>query len=418
MKVLVISSYVPYPLYSGGQVRLYNLMRELSSKHEITLICEKRFKQKISREDIAALHQICKKVIVVPAPKQWSMKNILKAGLSPHSFLFTGHTHKIMQKKIREVVQNEHFDIIHVETFYVMQNLPGDMLDPRFESGLTKNKIPVVLAEHNIEYQVYERFMHRAPKVIRPLLALDIAKIKKEEERSWRMASQLIAVSEEDRKVMQQKGFEPVIVANGVNTDQFTYKNLQKSFAAKEKKILFIGDFKWVQNRDTVAWIIKEIWPKIKEKVYTVSGAGNIKLWIVGRMIPESVKALSNDPDILFDEKNSGRPTHELFQEAAVLLAPIRVGGGTSYKILESMSCGTPVVITSLSANALQARDEKEVMVGDTAEELAQKTGSLLQNRKLYESLSKNGRSFIESHYTWKEISHKLEEVYKSVSLQ
>ena len=42
MKILMISSYLPYPLYSGGQVRLFNLIKELSGKHEITLICEKR----------------------------------------------------------------------------------------------------------------------------------------------------------------------------------------------------------------------------------------------------------------------------------------------------------------------------------------------------------------------------------------
>jgi glycosyltransferase involved in cell wall biosynthesis len=445
MNILVVSSYVPYPLYSGGQVRLYNLIRELSQRHEITLLCEKRSKQAVSTEDIAALKKICKEVIIVNAPKQWSIKNVIRSGFSSRSFLLTGHTHTEMQEKIRNLLEKQTFDVVHVETFYVMQNVKIPLTS--FNKEEKRKFPPVVLAEHNIEYLVYERFMQRAPAIARPLLKIDIAKIRREEEAAWRQATKLVAVSVDDKKIMEQSGFNPIVVANGVNTDQFTFKNIKKSLEAKEKKILFIGDFKWIQNRDAVAWIIQEVWPLIREKYKNVSGKReneriqnlndksnntdsgpsfvsklrtgeqtiNIKLWIVGRTIPDSVKSLSKEPDILFDEKNSSRPTHELFQEAAVLLAPIRVGGGTSYKILESTSSGTPAVITSLSANALQAKDGQEVMVGDTPEELAEKTVSLLQNDELYEKIAKNGRAFIEKHYTWKEIAKVLEEVYVSI---
>lgn len=423
MNILVVSSYVPYPLYSGGQVRLYNLMRELSYQHEITLICEKRSKQTISKEDIAQLKKICKEVIIVDAPKQWSVKNIVRSGFSARSFLLTGHTHNEMQEKIRTLLEKEKFDVIHVETFYVMQNLSNVIArknDEAISRGLPQplhgsamtNTPPVVLAEHNIEYQVYERFMQRAPAIARPLLKLDIAKIRREEESAWRQADKLVAVSVDDKKIMEKSGFSPIVVANGVNTDQFTFKDIKKSLASKEKKILFIGDFKWIQNRDAAAWIIQEVWPKIRAKLKGESPKFSVKLWIIGRAIPDAVKSLSNDADIVFDEKNSARPTHELFQEAAVLLAPIRVGGGTSYKILESTSSGTPAVITSLSANALQAEDMKEVMVGDTAEELASKTVQLLQDETLYQEIARNGRKFIEKNYTWKEITKQLELVY------
>ena len=140
-----------------------------------------------------------------------------------------------------------------------------------------------------------------------------------------------------------------------------------------------------------------------------------MKLWIVGRTIPDSIKSLTRDPDVLFDEENSARPASELFQEAAVLLAPIRVGGGTSYKILESMACGTPVVTTSLSANAIKANDEKELMVGQTAQGLAEKTIKILQDNELYEKISRNGRKLIEEKYTWKSIAKELETVYKNL---
>ncbi len=392
----MISSYLPFPLHSGGQVRLYNLIRELSDKHEITLVCEKRPHQ--TENDIKELEKICKKVITVTRKKQWSIENVVKAATSSHSFLVTGHTHLEMQRKIQELFLKEKFDVIHVETFYVMQNIPVTSL-------------PIVLVDHNIEYHVYKRFMSRAPLLAKPLLAIDISKIKKEEQASWRQATKVVAVSEEDKKVMQNAGLEPELVSNGVNIEQFAYKPTnrlltEKSFATR--KVLFIGDFKWLQNKDSVSFILKEVWPLMRSK-------NNLKLWIVARDIPDSIRSLSNDPSVLFDTQSSVKPTPEIFQEADVLLAPIRVGGGTSYKILESMSCGTPVVTMPMSANAISATDGENIMVGRVPNELAEKTLQILDSQKLYAKIAQNGRKLIEANYSWKEIAKELEKVYKGV---
>lgn len=389
MKILLVSSYLPYPLYSGGQVRLYNLIKELSNKHEITLICERRDE---SDDDLSEVEKICKQVITVPRRKQWSVSNIIKAGFSSQSFLTTGHNLPDMKAKIKDLIAKEGFDLIHVETFYVMQNVP-------------ETTIPIVLVEHNIEYKVYERFKLKAPIPLRPLLQLDITKIRKEEKACWKRASKVVAVSKDDAETINAFGINAAVVSNGVDIDKFSFKEHE---IAKERKILFIGDYKWIQNQDSVRFIINDIWQRIKEK----EDRGNIKLWIVGREIPDSIRSLTDDPDVLFDTESSSLPTEEIFQQAAVLLAPIRVGGGTSYKILESMSCGTPVVTMPLSANALQAKDGEALLVGSDATELAQKIVTLLTDRALYKRISKHSRTFIERNYTWKEIAKVLHDIY------
>jgi glycosyltransferase involved in cell wall biosynthesis len=401
MKILVISSYLPYPLFSGGQVRLYNLIKELSGKHEITLVCEKRPFQ--TEKDIAEVKKICKEVITVERKKQWSLQNILKVAFSSHSFLVTGHTNAQFKKIIQETLTQDTFDLIHVETFYIMQNLP-------------ETKIPVVLVEHNIEYHVYERFMHKALFLLRPFLAIDIAKMRKEEENFWKKANGLVAVSREDQEVMKKCGCDPFLVSNGVNTEKFVFRNKQNT--QTEKKILFLGDFAWIQNRDAATFIIREIWPLISAKLKEQNIKFDLKLWIVGRRIPDSIKSLTSDSDILFDEVSSAKPAQELFQEATLLLAPIRVGGGTSYKILESMSSGTPVVTMQMSADALGTKDEVDMMVGETADELAEKSIELVTNEKLYVTIAKNGRKLVEETYTWEEIASDLDGVYKEVVIK
>ena len=395
MKILFISSYLPFPLHSGGQVRLYNLIKELSEKHEITLVCEKRIHQTV--DDISAVEKICKKVITVPRKKQWSLQNFAKAATSTQSFLVTGHTHLQMQREIITILAEESFDVIHVETFYVMQNLP-------------KTSIPIVLVDHNIEYSVYQKFSQRVPTPLRPLLSLDIAKIKREEVASWRRATHVVAVSYEDQSVMKKEGITASIVPNGVNIDSFSFEEKQEK---KQRNVLFIGDFSWVQNRDSAEFIIQEIWPKVLAK--RTKSIDDIKLWIVGRKIPGSIRTLTEQPSVVFDEESSALSAPEIFKKADILLAPIRVGGGTSYKILESMSCGTPVVTMSMSAQAIGAVHHQDLLVGSTAEELAHSVDELLTNRSFYERVAKNGRALIEKHYNWKMIGKHLEAVYQGV---
>jgi len=393
MKILVVSSFLPFPLHSGGHVRLYNLLRELSTRHKITLVCEKRAHQ--SEKDIKEVSKFCEEVFTVERKKQWSVENILKTSVSSLPFLLVGHTSAEMKKKIIELLNSKLFNVIHVETFYVYQNLP-------------RTYLPTVLVEHNIEYLVYKRYMEVAPMYLRPLLAVDIKKIKIWEERFWKKASALVAVSEKERE--QMKRADAVVVPNGVDTDVFVPK--KKTYDRKAKHVLFIGDFKWIQNIQAVQWILKEIWPQIELNVG--SSEQKVKLWIVGKHIPESLKALGTH-NVLFEE-NAPDETWKIYQKADVLLAPIMVGGGTSYKILESMACGVPVVTTRLGVEGIGAKHEKEALVGKSAEEIAGLVEKALTNATLTQSLTKNARKLIEEKYSWKKIAKDLEAVYHNVT--
>lgn len=399
MNILVLSSYLPYPLHSGGQVRLYNILKQLHKRHEITLICEIRPAQTV--EDIHEMQKICNKVIAIPRKKQWTLGNIIKAGSSSHSFLVSGHTQNQIKEAVTEELQTHDYDIIHVETYYVMQNLP-------------ETRIPVVLVEHNIEYTVYKKFVERLPVLLRPLLLIDIAKIKKEEEMYWKKADALVAVSHGDATIMLKAGMSPVIVANGVNLHEFRKKEIESELQKKEKKILFIGDFKWVQNRDAVAYIIRDIWPAFQQ-LLSKNEKEKISLWIVGKTIPSSIRNISNDTTIIFDEISSSLPTPDIFRSASVLLAPLRVGGGTSYKILESMSCGTPVVTLQMSADAIGAQDNKSIMIGHDANSLAMKLQTLLTDHETYAGIAQRGRELIEENFSWEMIAKDMDAVYKRV---
>lgn len=390
MRILLVSSFLPFPLFSGGSVRLYNLLKQLHKKHAITLVCEKRPHQ--TEGDIEAVKQFCDAVYVVERKKQWSITNILTSGFSSYPFLMVGHTQQTMKDILERLLAKETFDLIHVETFYVMQNLP-------------QTTVPVVLVEHNIEYLVYERYAQQLPRMLRPLFALDIQKIKTWEERFWTTATKLVAVSQIEKDSMNRD--DVAIVPNGVDIDQFKMQNAKVKMQRDKKRILYIGDFKWIENQDACRYILTTVWPKIYEQT-----KGSVALWIVGKHIPPALKAKQYVGQVIFDEQ--ANDTVATFSQADVLLAPIRVGGGTSFKILEAMASGVPVVTTKLGIAGLTAKEGEHVLVGETSDTQAALVARVLEDDAFCASLVKKARALVEKTYNWKHIATLLDDVYRS----
>ena len=391
----MVSSYLPFPLKSGGEIRLYNLIKHLSDKHDITLICEKRDYQ--GEDDVKELEKFCKKVITIKREKQWSTKNILKTGFSQNPFLITGHTLLSMKQAIKDELVRENYELIHVETFYVLQNLP-EKLD-----------IPVVLVEHNIEYLVYKRYAALANPLLRPFLYFDVLKLKRAEEKAWAKADKLVAVSEVEKKIMKRPDVS--VVPNGVDIDNFRFRSFQE--IPEEKRILFIGDFKWFQNTVAAESILKNIWPKLSLRLEESKDKQKVGLWIIGRNMPEWIKNLARGKDIIADHNNKD-DTYDIFRKSYILLAPIKAGGGTSFKIIEAMASGVGVVTTKLGVEGLDAKDGVHVMATDDEEKMADDLFELIKDHSLYKKLTLNSRKLIEENYDWKIISQKLDEVYMS----
>jgi glycosyltransferase involved in cell wall biosynthesis len=243
------------------------------------------------------------------------------------------------------------------------------------------------------------------------LLSIDVIKLKSWEEAMWRKATKLVAVSEFEKGIMNKIRKDVDIVPNGVDIDKFKFQDSKLKTKKEEKRILFIGEFKWIQNRDALSWIINEIWPKLRAE-FIPSMERGIKLWVVGRSIPQSVRKLTTDKSIIFDE-NAPEETEEIFRKADLLLAPIRVGGGTSFKILEAMASGVPVVTTDLG-NAIGGGNDSEIVVAKDAEDFVAKIKKLLEDREFYETISINGRKLIEEKFNWQKIAGDLDSVYES----
>ena len=389
----MITPYLPYPLVSGGQIRTYNLLKNLAEKHQITLASFIRDTQE--EKFIKELEPFCRKVIVFKRRKAFSPVNILLSAFTPFPFLVCIYFDIRIRSMIRKELDHENYDLIHAETFYVMPNIP-------------KTKVPIFLVEQVIEYLVYQRFVAGLPAwlfFLKPLLFIDVAKIKWWERYYWKRAKRLAAMSEDDLDFIHnlEPNLKIDVVANGVDIEYFAKTKKQKSH---HPTVLFVGQFKWLPNRDATKFLITEIWPKIKNSI------SDARLLIVGRNPPKDIQDMASS-DIQID--GAVEDIRLAYGKADVLLAPIRNGRGTKYKILEAMATNTPIVGTKLAVEGINIKDDKHALITNTSAGLAAQTIKVLKNPQIGDRLAKTAYELVSKDYNWQKISDNLDNVYQEV---
>jgi glycosyltransferase involved in cell wall biosynthesis len=170
--------------------------------------------------------------------------------------------------------------------------------------------------------------------------------------------------------------------------------------------VLYVGNFKWLQNAEAVEVLVHKVWPKIKSRV------PRAKLWIVGKDITEKIKSYQST-DI---EITEGLPDiRDAYSNATVLVAPIEGPGGTRLKILEAMASGLPVVTTDVGAEGLGVKHGQHALVTNKWSEMAETAISVIQNEKRSYEMGQEARNFVKKHYAWEVSASLLDKIYRRV---
>lgn len=389
MKILMLTPYLPYPTNSGGQIRSNNLIKHLSKKHEITLCSliknpeDEKYKEK--------LKMYCKEIYIFKRPqKPWTIENIFKTGLSLFPFLVMRNFSREEQKVLPKIIKDGNFDLIHAETFYTCPHIP-------------KNDLPLVLVDQTIEYKVVQHYVdHYKYPFLKPLLYIDVAKLRFWETYYWKKATEVVAVSEADQKVMKEAiGRDVTLVSNGVGDDFIEDVPLHFN-----KTIIFQGNYEWLQNGEGARILAEKVFPLILKKI------PDAKLVISGQNTA-SVKSLESE-NISLNELavDDIKGVQKAIRTAGIMVAPLYGPGGTRLKILSSMAARLPVVTTKVGIAGV-GKKEEHYLEGETPEELAEQAIKLLSDKELYKNVANNARKLVDEKYSYDSISEKLTEVYE-----
>lgn len=171
----------------------------------------------------------------------------------------------------------------------------------------------------------------------------------------------------------------------------------------KRGQIVFVGGFTHAPNVDAAHWLAREIFPRIQ------ACCANAELVLVGSYPPESVRALAMENVTVAANVAAVEP---FLQEASVVVAPLRQGGGQRMKVLQGMAHGKAVVATPLAAEGLNLYGAPPLELATDAEQFAEVVAELLALPLRRHELGGRARAFVETHYSPCAYADRLENVY------
>lgn len=391
----MLTPYVPYPPSSGGQIRTLNLLKYLSKKNQITLVA--LYKDDSEKKYLSHLRHYCKKIYLCRrAKKPWQLNNIMKAVLSPLPFLIIRNYSEEAKKTITELLEKDHFDVIHAETFYIMPHIPN-------------TKVPIILVEQTIEYKVYQHFVNSLPFYLRWLFYLDIVKLKRWERFYWRKANVVATVSHSDEEIIKElePDIKTTIVPNGAGDEMIAKKLYTKNL--KKPYVIFQGNFNWLQNVEAAKYLARSIYPKL---IKVIPG---IQVVISGQNA-QKISSLKKNGVIIIDIKSDDFQTvQSVFSKATLFIAPIFGPGGTRLKILAAMASGIPVISTKTGMEGLEVENKRHVLIANNEDDFVKAVLSIVSHRSQYETIRKNAYNLVREAYNWQTIAQTLEMVYQKI---
>ena len=226
--------------------------------------------------------------------------------------------------------------------------------------------------------------MERSHGLLKLILHYEYHALQRTEQQALQTFDATTVISQTDRDALSPA---VTLVPNGVDTDYFKNTNINSHFS-----ICFTGNMSYAPNVDAARWLVKEIMPLVWKQC-----PNGMNVLIAGADPKPAVKALAG-PKVTV----SGRldDIRTAYASARMFVAPMRIGSGMQNKLLEAMSMGLPCVTTSLAATPLGAIAGEHLLVGDSADEIADLIVKL-SIEELHDSIADGGHRFVLEHYSW-----------------
>lgn len=391
LRILWVKTSPLHPLTRGGDLRTFNILKQLHRRHDITFVGMVADAGQVAGSNQA--HQYSNRAIWVKEPKA-SLK------LSRAYFL-AGAAANIISKlpyaverfrsdalcaKVSELAERHDFDVMVCDFLFPAASLPWDTK--------VKSSFPWVLFQHNVESMIWQRRSSEKKGLARIYLRWQWQRMLKFETAISKRFDGVMSVSEEDTSIFREQMRLPNVlgsVPTGVDLEFF--QAVPKTCEA-QPTVIFMGSMDWYANIDAVGWFAAAVWPRIRAKV------PGVKFIIVGRQPPPSICALASE-SAQIEVTGTVPDVRPYLRSAQAMVVPLRIGGGTRIKIFEAMAAEVPVVSTTIGAEGLQVVHGRHALIADEAIDFADAVVSLLCQPDLSFRISRSALDEVALPNSW-----------------
>ena len=395
MRILTLALGIPFPPLGGGLTRTFHLLRALAPRHDLVLAAFTYGGQ----HDAPPF-----RVDVKTAPWQWSQdyqemigvdvaaaqRAVVKLTYESNDPWFVSVSNPTAMEEVLREVLRTHVDVVLLEGTPLARLLP--MLPPETPRVLDLLDVHSVIARREAD----------AARVGDTAARREADRTLRFERAAAQSCDRCLAVSSEDAAAARDLlGLDRVdVVPNGVDTSFFT-----PSLRPDDGSLLFTGRMNYGPNVDAVCYFVDEILPLVRREM------PDTRLHVVGTDPPENVRSLASEAVTVHGRVPDVRPYHE---RAAVIVVPIRQGGGTRLKVLEAAAAGKAIVSTSPGVEGLPFGHGREVLVADSPSDFASAVVALLRDAGLRAELGTRARA-VACAYDWSAIGKKCEGILEEL---
>jgi glycosyltransferase involved in cell wall biosynthesis len=303
-----------------------------------------------------------------------------------------------MRELVRRLCRERDFDLLHATQLNMAQyvrDIPG---------------IPKILDQENAVSVVVKRLYRLEGLGIRKFLALlEWRRLRSYEAEACRSFDLVLTVTEEDRRALEElTGGRGNFAVVPIGVDCEEVRPIPRRPDARS--IISVGTMFWPPNADGVLWFAERVYPLIKAEM---PGVG---FYVVGARPPgEVVRLGEEDPSI--EVTGYVEDIVPYLRESAVMVVPLRAGGGMRVKILDAFARGIPVVSTSIGCEGIAATPGEEILVADDPADFAGAVVEVMRDKQLARRLSERGRQLVEARYDWRVVYRRMDSIYEELSV-
>ena len=380
-----------WPLHTGGRLRSFHIVSELSQRHRVTLLTTHG-----SGDDPRTLAEQlpqCERVVSFPhrSPKLGSARftrALMRSWLSALPVDLWKWRVPALRAEVDRLVGACAVDLCVADFLFAVPNVP-----------LT-SVVPVILFAHNVEHMIWKRLAAIETRTWRrALLEVEWRKLRRYERRACTRARLVLSVSDVDRTLLatEAPGARIRSIPTGVDASYFVPNCVPETPA----RLVFTGSMDWYPNEDAVEFFIDEVLPVIRREMPEVG------LTVVGQNPSSRLRTAGEKAGVRIT--GTVEDVWPWVAEAAVFVVPLRVGGGTRLKIFEGLAMGKAVVSTTVGVEGLPLVDGTHFLRADTPADFARAVVSLLQDPHRRKALGAAGRRLVEERYSWARVASEFE---------
>jgi len=395
MKILWVKANKILPVHSGGDLRSFNILRQLAANDDVTFFSY--YDGPVDADYEREVQGQLPGAICVSMGR--NQNSAVARGIDYLTRLPQAAPYAVsrfaagtVRSRLERCLSEKKPDVLVLDFLDAAIHFPK--LPP----------VPAVLFQHNVESVLWKRHAEYARTfLLKRYFEGQYERMLRYEERVCQAVKRIVAVSRDDARAMQSLYGIPDVAAvpTGVDLDHFAPHS---RMSQPTTDLVFLGSMDWRPNIDGVRWFAADILPLIRRRLPDCS------LAVVGRLPTGEIRRLA-EADARIQVTGTVPDVRPYLWESAVSIVPLRVGGGTRLKIYEAMAARVPVVSTSIGAEGLDVRDGENIALADSPEAFAERCLALLGAAEVRRKQAQAAWEMVSACYSWEVVARKFEQL-------